>query len=79
MLEGKRIGDQPHALGQQAGGGRQHAGADAVDRVRHPIVALAAPTVGEQLDGNQHKENGTAYRMKSMTRPDRNPGDRSYV
>ncbi|MNH88767.1 hypothetical protein D3C73_412810 [compost metagenome] len=56
MFEGKRIGHQAHALGQQARGGREHASADAVDRVRHPIVADPAPTVGQQFDGNQHKE-----------------------
>ncbi|MNF78051.1 hypothetical protein D3C84_602130 [compost metagenome] len=56
VLEGKGVDHQPHTLGQQTRGGRQHAGADAVDRVRHPIIAYPAPTVGQQLDGDQHKE-----------------------
>ncbi|MNO68145.1 hypothetical protein D3C76_589670 [compost metagenome] len=56
VLEGKGVDHQPHTLGQQTRGGRQHAGADAVDRVRQPIVADPAPTVGQQLDSDQHKE-----------------------
>ncbi|MNV99699.1 hypothetical protein D3C71_1950970 [compost metagenome] len=50
------VGDKPHALGQQTGGGRQHAGAQAVDRVCHAVVAHAAPAIGQQLDGDQHEE-----------------------
>jgi len=56
MLEGERVSHQSNAFGQQPRGGRQHAGADAVDRVSHPIVAHPAPTVGQQFEGDQHKE-----------------------
>ena len=53
VLEGERIGQQPHAFGQQPGGGGQHTGAETVDGVRHPVVALATPTVGKQLQHDQ--------------------------
>ena len=56
MLKGKRVSQQADALGQQAAGGRQHAGAQAVDRIGQAIRINLAPTVSQQLNGNQHKE-----------------------
>ena len=53
VLEGEGVGQQAHTLGEQAGGGRQHTGAEAVDGIRHSVVARAAPTVGQQLHHNQ--------------------------
>ncbi|MNG89145.1 hypothetical protein D3C79_480010 [compost metagenome] len=56
VLERQGIGHQPHPFGQQPGTGRQRAGAEAVDRVGQGEVALAAHTVGQQFDGDQHEE-----------------------
>ena len=56
IFQCQRVGDQPHAFGQQTGGGRQHTGAQAADSVSQAIGVHCAPAVGQQLDSNQHKE-----------------------
>ena len=64
VLDGERVGQQAHALGEQACGGGQHSGAEAVDGIRHSVVAHATPTVGQQLDHDQGNKKRYCVRHK---------------
>ncbi|MCY1535677.1 hypothetical protein D9M68_710920 [compost metagenome] len=56
VLPGEAVGEKPHHLGQQAAGGGQHPGTQAVQAIGGAVAAHPAPTIGQQLDADQEKE-----------------------